>query len=482
MILPSSTAAMPTPPPGAEHEQGFARAQLRALFQGVVGGGVNHGESRRGGEVHVVRDLAQAVGGNGNIFGEGAQARHRHDPVAGLEFRQTRAGFAHHAGAFRAGYERHLGLKLVLAANLQPVGKVQRGGEHFQQRLVRAGRRPLDLVQREILRRAVGMTTDGEHRGALRRNFADSNTNARQLQTTRGALAQARRAGLFCAPGIDRGNHESKHQFGPGKPPARVSRADGYPALVRPACVGQRQGFAGLRVGASSGARLATRFAARPGAGLRFEASGGFRARDCRDRAQSRNQARDRTRTQAPKQVNSRRRTRHPQRRPPAAQSAAIALRKPLHYLALDESLALLSDAPWESADHAESRQLLANILRALGKELVPDAAGELAGPAVPPGDPKSHPRARQNKRDTSPAAPLENLCRRDRCANLLIFAHYGNDLFPDLAPTTTDFRRDIGGIAMRVTVTRGLREMIAFPNLKKQCWQQLQPLRARLN
>ncbi len=167
---------------------------------------------------------------------------------------------------------------------------------------------------------------------------------------------------------------------------------------------------------------------------------------------------------------------------PPAAQSAAIALRKPLHYLALDESLALLSDAPWESADHAESRQLLANILRALGKELVPDAAGELAGPAVPPGDPKSHPRARQNKRDTSPAAPLENLCRRDRCANLLIFAHYGNDLFPDLAPTTTDFRRDIGGIAMRVTVTRGLREMIAFPNLKKQCWQQLQPLRARLN
>ncbi len=145
-------------------------------------------------------------------------------------------------------------------------------------------------------------------------------------------------------------------------------------------------------------------------------------------------------------------------------------LRKPLHYLRLDESLALLVEDSWDGPDNAECRDLLTNILKALGKSVDSGATGEVA-----------YLNRRSAEADAGQGALLEDLCRRDRCRNLLIFAFNGSELFPRVASSTADFARKFGEVSVRVTVTRGLREMLAFPDLKKFCWQDLQRLRARL-
>lgn len=154
----------------------------------------------------------------------------------------------------------------------------------------------------------------------------------------------------------------------------------------------------------------------------------------------------------------------------PATETA----RQAFHYRCIDETLALAAADSWEGGEGAECRVLLTNILKALGKAGAigdTDSQAEIAflGP-------------HSGQKPDSQDAELENLCRRDRCPNLLVFAHNGNDLFPSTSPSAPDFPRNIGDIPMRVTVTHGLREMLAFPDLKKLCWSHLQPLRARLS
>ena len=149
---------------------------------------------------------------------------------------------------------------------------------------------------------------------------------------------------------------------------------------------------------------------------------------------------------------------------------AVAAIHKPLRYLRVDDSLALLMDDGWEGADGGKCRDLLTNILKALGKTLDGRAAVEPAW---------SH--RESAAANAAPGDLLEALCERDRCRNLLIFAFNGGGLFPDVSPPTADFAREIGGVSLRVTVTRGLREMLAFPDLKQYCWRDLQPLRTRL-
>lgn len=154
----------------------------------------------------------------------------------------------------------------------------------------------------------------------------------------------------------------------------------------------------------------------------------------------------------------------------PVPKPAAVVVRKPLHYLRIDDSLALLTEDEWEGADGAECRNLLANILKALGKTLDSGAAGEL-----------SHLNRESAEANAEQGGLLEDLCQRDGCGNLLIFAYNGNELFPDVSASIEDFATRIGGVSLRVTVTRGLREMLAFPDLKKYCWRDLQRLRSRL-
>ncbi len=147
---------------------------------------------------------------------------------------------------------------------------------------------------------------------------------------------------------------------------------------------------------------------------------------------------------------------------PPRPRVAAPPRR--LHYQRVDSTLAVLSQDSWEGEEGAVCLGLLRNILKALGKTF--DGAG--APIAVLHGQPAE-------------GASLAELCQRDGCANLLVFAHNGAELFPDVAPSTTDFSRVIGGAPLRVTITRGLREMLALPELKKHCWRELRPLRSRL-
>ena len=159
-------------------------------------------------------------------------------------------------------------------------------------------------------------------------------------------------------------------------------------------------------------------------------------------------------------------------RRKPAVvppQQPAVVPTRQLFYFRVDSSLAILTQDRWQGEEGAACLDLLRNILRALGLEI------DGAGVAIP----ILHGQAAD--RTPQEGDSLDVLCRRDGCANLLIFAHNGAELFPEVAPSTTDFSRRIGGVSLRVTVTRGLREMLAFPDLKKHCWKDLQPLRGRL-
>ncbi|MYA66882.1 MAG: hypothetical protein F4Y22_06390 [Gammaproteobacteria bacterium] len=153
-----------------------------------------------------------------------------------------------------------------------------------------------------------------------------------------------------------------------------------------------------------------------------------------------------------------------------ASAPAAAVVRKPLHYLRVDDSLALLTEDGWQGADAAECRNLLANILKALGKTLDAAAAGEPA-----------HLNRESLDANAGRGGLLADLCKRDGCGNLLVFAFNGNEFFPDVSASVADFTTRFGGVSLRVTVTRGLREMLAFPDLKKYCWRDLQRLRARL-
>ncbi len=158
-----------------------------------------------------------------------------------------------------------------------------------------------------------------------------------------------------------------------------------------------------------------------------------------------------------------------PASKPESAPAAAV-VRKPLHYLRVDDSLALLTEDGWEGADGAECRELLANILKALGKTFDCAAAGEPA-----------HLNRESLDANAGRGGLLEDLCKRDGCGNLLVFAFNGSEFFPDVSTSVADFATGIGGVSLRVTVTRGLREMLAFPDLKKYCWRDLQRLRKRL-
>ena len=148
---------------------------------------------------------------------------------------------------------------------------------------------------------------------------------------------------------------------------------------------------------------------------------------------------------------------------------APVAASKKLHYQCIDFSLAVLTLDCWQGEGCAGCAELLQNIFKALGKDFDSVAVAETAT-CDPPAD-----------SGQASVVSLDQLCRRDGCPNLLVFAHNGLELFPGASPAGAEFVRCIGGVDTRVTLTHGLREMLAFPDLKKYCWKDLQPLRRRL-
>ncbi len=164
-------------------------------------------------------------------------------------------------------------------------------------------------------------------------------------------------------------------------------------------------------------------------------------------------------------------------RQDPVAAPAALAGPNPepavggtkLHYRCIDPSLAVLTRDHWQGEGGADCAALLQNICKALGKDFDSAAVAETAT-CDPPAD-----------SGQASVVSLDQLCRRDGCPNLLVFAHNGAELFPGVSPAGAEFVRRIGGVNIQVTLTRGLREMLAFPDLKKYCWKDLQPLRRRL-
>ncbi len=153
----------------------------------------------------------------------------------------------------------------------------------------------------------------------------------------------------------------------------------------------------------------------------------------------------------------------------PARRPEVASPPRRLHYQRVDSALAVLSQDSWEGEEGAACLDLLRNIVKALGKTF--DGAGATTPVLF----------GRRDGETAGAGTSLEELCQRGPCDNLLIFAHNGGELFPEVSPSTTDFSRVIADASLRVTLTRGLREMLALPELKKHCWRELQPLRARL-
>ncbi len=152
-----------------------------------------------------------------------------------------------------------------------------------------------------------------------------------------------------------------------------------------------------------------------------------------------------------------------------APSPAPVAASKKLHYQCIDFSLAVLTSDCWQGQGGAGCAELLQNIFKALGKDFDSAAVAETA---------TCDPTADSGQ---ASVVSLDQLCRRDGCPNLLVLAHNGAELFPGISPAGAEFVRRIGGVDIQITLTRGLREMIAFPDLKKYCWKDLQPLRRRL-
>ena len=104
--------------------------------------------------------------------------------------------------------------------------------------------------------------------------------------------------------------------------------------------------------------------------------------------------------------------------------------RQPLYYRRIDATLALATADSWEGEDGAGCRKLLTDILKALGKSL--DDADNKAEAAVL--------NLQSTQSEAGQHKLLGDLCQRDRCPNLLIFAHNANDLFPSASPSSPDF------------------------------------------
>ena len=77
----------------------------------------------------------------------------------------------------------------------------------------------------------------------------------------------------------------------------------------------------------------------------------------------------------------------------------------------------------------------------------------------------------------------IESKLEQNAFQNLIVFAGILDNLlvFPDQREVNSDFLYCEGGKKVHMTITQSLQSMISFPALKRDVWNELQPLRKRL-
>lgn len=153
-----------------------------------------------------------------------------------------------------------------------------------------------------------------------------------------------------------------------------------------------------------------------------------------------------------------------------------------VQYLQISQQLAVLQEVPWQSGNHnpAESEVLLRNILLALEQTLPARwPAAEVFNWPLSPDLPASEATPKHATQALNGFIAMRR--QRDGFANLLVFTAQIGAL---LAATEADQDKadfHIPKLNCHITCVTSLQAMLAVPALKKEVWQQLQPLRARL-
>ncbi|NQV69721.1 MAG: hypothetical protein HQ498_06820 [Pseudohongiella sp.] len=157
-------------------------------------------------------------------------------------------------------------------------------------------------------------------------------------------------------------------------------------------------------------------------------------------------------------------------------------LRFKLRYFRISEKLAVIDEVPHQKSErlNAEDLVLLKAILAALkldtgGVDFQPESfSWPLAAGLSMKNDP-----AEEAKRALSGFVQMRH--ETDRFANLLVFSAQVDSLL--VRPLDGTESRDFAATNSNyfITVTSSLHSMLAYPALKREVWQQLQPLRRRL-
>lgn len=164
------------------------------------------------------------------------------------------------------------------------------------------------------------------------------------------------------------------------------------------------------------------------------------------------------------------------------AVAASSSLRFALRYYRINDALAVIDEYPLQqnSSSDKECLHLLKNILRALGinSEMPEYTAEKFNWPLV---------EGLTQDSDEATAAKqallgfIKGRQQQDGFKNILVFAGLIDDLL--LGTAENQDRRDYrnGDADFFITLTHSLQSMLSYPQLKKDVWQQLQTLLARI-
>ncbi|HEX6419141.1 MAG TPA: hypothetical protein VFZ77_11625, partial [Acidimicrobiales bacterium] len=176
---PSCTAASPTPPPRAEHDQLVAGPQAGHRAEDVVGRAVGDAEHSGVPHVHAVRDAADGAGPGDHLVGERPDERRPGDPVADGDIAHAVRHLGHRAGELAAGHERRRHGHLVPVGDQQHVREVHGGGidPHPHLPFPDLGSGQVDDL--DDLGRAVGPADGGAHVTSAREKTTSRHSSSR---------------------------------------------------------------------------------------------------------------------------------------------------------------------------------------------------------------------------------------------------------------------------------------------------------------
>lgn len=162
-----------------------------------------------------------------------------------------------------------------------------------------------------------------------------------------------------------------------------------------------------------------------------------------------------------------------------AGQDGETALRFRLHYLPVNASLSVLWEVPLHAAvdNEREARVLLSNILLALAAPL-PDSPPKPETFDWPMLDAATELQAGARQAGQAVEGFMAMRRRRDGFSNLLVFAEQVATLLPGRTEPGDQRRNKLDSHLVCVS---SLQAMLSVPAIKKDVWQQLQPLRQRL-